>query len=317
MRILITGITGFAGGHLAEAILHAGNVELHGVGRRSEWPAEWRHLASHVELRSCDLCDEAALNQLLSDVRPERIYHLAGYANVGKSFQEADAAWEGNLTATRRLYEALNRCKIYPRVLAVGSGLIYGDPELPDLSQDESAPLRPSSPYACSKAAADLVGFQFSLAGSLEIVRVRPFNQIGPRQSPQYAVAHFAKQIAAIETGLQAPILETGNLSPSRDLTDVRDMTQAYIALMERGRPGEVYNAGTGEAHSMREVVEQLLSLTFTPIEVRQRDTLLRASETNVVRANVAKLRGETGWRPQFTLKQTLKDVLDYWRGQN
>ena len=316
MRILITGITGFAGGHLAEAILRQGTVELFGVGRRGEWPAEWRHLAATVNLRPCDLCNPSVLDRLLAEIRPQQLYHLAGYANVGKSFQEADAAWEGNLTATRRLYESLCRCQIDTRVLAVGSGLIYGDPELPDLLQDESAPLRPSSPYACSKAAADLIGYQCSQAKSLDIVRVRPFNQIGPRQSPHYAVAHFAKQIAAIEKGLQPPVLETGNLSPCRDLTDVRDMAQAYLTLMQHGRSGEVYNAGTGEAHSMREVVDQLLSLTKTPIEVRQRDTLLRVSETNVVRANVGKLRSETGWQPRFTLKQTLSDVLDYWRGQ-
>src|SRR5262249_53370432 len=147
------------------------------------------------------------------------------------------------------------------RLVSIGSGLVYGGTDSFDQGPDERAFLRPLSPYAASKAAADLLGYQFGRAGLLDIVRVRPFNHIGPRQSPEYAVAHFAKQIAAIERGRQAPLLETGNLAPRRDLTDVRDMVRAYRLLMEHGRSGEVYNAGTGEAHAMQEIVDHLLTL--------------------------------------------------------
>jgi GDP-4-dehydro-6-deoxy-D-mannose reductase len=316
MRILITGVTGFAGGHLAEALLARGKVELFGTGRRPGWGDEWRHLAGRVVQRPCDLCDGLALEALLRDVQPEQIYHLAGYADVGRSFREADAAWAGNLAATRSLYDAVGRWGGRPRILYVGSGLVYGEPETADQVYDERCLLRPVSPYAASKAASDLASFQYGRAPGLEIVRVRPFNHIGPRQSPRYAVAHFAQQIAAIERGRRPPALDTGNLSPLRDLTDVRDIVQAYILLMERGRAGEAYNAGSGVVHSMQAILDRLLALAEVRVEVHQRKELVRGTEVSAVRCDAGKLRRETGWTPRIPLDQTLADVLAYWRRQ-
>jgi GDP-4-dehydro-6-deoxy-D-mannose reductase len=251
---------------------------------------------------------------VVGNVRPDQVYHLAGYAHVGESFKEPDAAWASNLTATRYLYETLQAWGETTRVVSVGSGLVYGDTDAFDPGPDEHAVLRPLSPYAASKAAADLVGYQFARTGRLDIIRVRPFNHIGPCQSPEYAVAHFAKQIAAIEIGRQPPLLETGNLAPRRDLTDVRDMVRAYVLLMERGRTGDVYNAGTGDAHSMQEVVDHLLGMAQFKIEIRQTADLVRATETDIVCANASKLRKETGWAPQYTFQQTLLDILAYFR---
>jgi GDP-4-dehydro-6-deoxy-D-mannose reductase len=313
-RILVTGITGFAGGHLAEALLARGGVELHGVSRHGEWPAEWRHLESRVGLRACDLGDGVSLQRLVADVRPEQIYHLAGYAHVGQSLQEPDAAWAGNLGSTRYLYDAVVRWGGRPRILFVGSGLIYGDPDTAEQAYDESCLLRPTTPYAASKAAADLLSYQVTRAPGLDVVRARPFNHIGPRQSARFAVAHFAEQVAAIEQGRQPPVLETGNLSPRRDLTDVRDTVQAYLLLMDRGRTGEAYNVGTGQTHSMQEMVERLTRLGRVRVEVRQRADLLRSTETPAVRADAGKLRRETGWAPRLPLERTLADMLDYWR---
>jgi GDP-4-dehydro-6-deoxy-D-mannose reductase len=314
MPVLITGVTGFAGGHLAEFLLSQGHVEIVGTSRQGEWPEEWRHLSAKIELYPCDLCSRVALDALIRKLRPNAIYHLAGYAHVGESFKEPDAAWSGNLTATRRLYETVESWGEKVRIVAVGSGQVYGDTDSFDPGPDEQAPFRPLSPYAGSKAAADLAGYQFSRAAGLNIVRVRPFNHIGPRQSAEYAVAHFAQQIAAIELGRQPALLETGNLAPLRDLTDVRDMVRAYALLMEHGRAGEVYNAGSGEAHSMQDVVDHLLSLARVKIEVRQASDLVRTTETNVVCANASKLRRETGWSPQYTFGQTLADILTYFR---
>jgi GDP-4-dehydro-6-deoxy-D-mannose reductase len=313
-RILVTGVTGFAGGHLAEALLSRSPVELYGLSRRARWPEEWRHLEGRVKLWSCDLRDDATLRDRIATICPDEIYHLAGYAQPGKSFQDADAAWDGNLTATRHLYDALVRWGGRPRILYVGSGLIYGDPETPDQAHDERSPLRPASPYASSKAAGDLVSFEYTRTSGLDIVRARPFNHIGPRQSPEFAVAHFAQQLAAIELGRQPAYLETGNLGPLRDLTDVRDIIQAYLLLMERGRTGVAYNIASGEAHSMQSVVERLLGLVRVPVEVRQQSALVRSTETAVVRGDTSKLRRETGWAPRFTLDQSLRDTLDYWR---
>ena len=314
MRILVTGITGFAGGHLAEALPAQGQVELFGLSRHAEWPAEWRHLSERVVLRGCDLGDRASIHALLCEAQPERIYHMAGYAHVGRSFQEVEAAWAGNLTATRNLYEAVEQWGGRPRILYVSSGQVYGDPLTPDQVYDEQSLLRPASPYAASKAAADLASYQYTQAPGLHIVRARPLNHIGPRQSPQYAVAHFACQIAAIELGKRAPVVETGNLSPCRDLTDVRDVVRAYMRLMEQGRSGEAYNIGTGEVFSIQTVLDRLLTLTTKQVEIRPRIERMRPGEAAALRTDAGKLRRETGWAPQYTLEQTLRDTLDYWR---
>src|ERR1700722_19145116 len=241
MRILVTGVTGFAGGHLAEALLARGATVV-GVSRVGTWPPALLHLSGRVELRACDLCDDAALESLLREVRPERVCHLAGYARTGRSFDEPDAAWDGNLSTTRRLYDAVARWGGRPRILFIGSGLIYGSNAKDDRPPDELAPLRPGSPYAASKAAADLVSYQVFCAPGLDVVRARPFNHVGPRQDPEFAVAHFARQVVAIERGRQPPVLETGDLRPLRDLTDVRDTVAAYLLLLDKGRAGEAYN---------------------------------------------------------------------------
>jgi GDP-4-dehydro-6-deoxy-D-mannose reductase len=313
MRNLITGVTGFAGGHLAEALLARGE-QVAGVARRPDWPAAWRHLAGRVELRGCDAGDRAAVEALLREVMPERVYHLAGYPHVGRSFKEADAAWAGNLGTARALYEAVARWGGRPRVLFVGSGQVYGSADSPGQLFDEGAPLRPASPYAASKAAADLVSYQFARAPGLDIVRVRPFNHVGPAQSQGFVVADFCRQVAAIALGRAEPVLETGNLEPRRDFTDVRDVVRAYVLLAERGRAGEAYNVGSGQTLSMQEIVDRLLAVSGVSFEVRRRPDLVRTVDAAAIRADAGKLRRETGWAPALSLDQTLRDTLAYWR---
>lgn len=317
MRILVTGVTGFAGGYLAEALLAQGSHRVVGVARRSVWPAPWSHLASVVELHQCDISTLPCLEQILREVQPERIFHLAGYPHVGRSFQEPDAAWQGNLTATRSLYDAVTRWGGRPRILFVGSGLVYGVSASGGQGCTETDLLLPDNPYASSKAAADLISYQYTRFPGLDIVRVRPFNHIGPHQAPQFAVSSFARQLAAIERGRQAPVLETGNLQPRRDLTDVRDVVAAYLLIMQRGRTGEVYNVGSGQSVAMQTVLERLIALSGLSVEVRQTANLLRTTDQAIVRANADKLRRETGWSPRFSLDQTLLDVLTYWRKQS
>jgi GDP-4-dehydro-6-deoxy-D-mannose reductase len=317
MRILVTGITGFAGGHLAEALLAHGNHRVVGVSRGGQWSEAWHHLAERIHLYTADVSQSDAIEEILRAVEPEHIYHLSGYPHVGRSFQEVDAAWQGNLTATRSLYDAVVRWGGKPRILYVGSGLVYGGSSTGERGCTENDLLKPDNPYAASKAAADLVSYQYVCASGLDIVRARPFNHIGPRQSPQFAVPSFARQLVAIERGQQSPILETGNLQTRRDLTDVRDVVAAYVLLMERGRSGEVYNVGSGESFSIQAVLERLISLSGVVVEVRQKSSLLRAQDTAVLRADSNKLRRETGWKPRFSLDQTLKDILEYWRQQS
>jgi GDP-4-dehydro-6-deoxy-D-mannose reductase len=312
MRVLITGATGFVGGHLAEALLTRGD-QVSGLSLHAAWPAEWQHLAPHVPLRSADLAADAGFVEYLRDLSPDWVFHLAGYAHVGNSFREPDLAWRGNLDATRRLYDAVAEWGGRPRILHVSSGLIYGAATRGGLC-DESCPLRPASPYASSKAAGDLVAYQYTQHPGLDIVRVRPFNHTGPRQAPLYAVPRFASQIASIETGRQAPVVETGDLSARRDLTDVRDMVRAYILLLEKGRRGEAYNAGTGTSFEMGDILAKLVAMARVPISVRSKGSSRPTDDAAT--ADSSKLRNETGWRPDRSLDQTLADTLEYWRGE-
>jgi GDP-4-dehydro-6-deoxy-D-mannose reductase len=316
MHILITGVTGFAGGHLAELLLQQSGLRLFGICRQPEWPKSLSHLEGRVTLRGADLNDSAAMEQLLREIAPAQIYHLAGYAHAGQSFRDPAAAWRGNLEATRSLYDAVEAVGGKSRILFVGSGLVYGHPDTPNHAHDESCPLLPANPYAASKSAADLMSYQYTQFPGLDIVRARPFNHIGPRQSPQFAVAHFAEQIAAIERGQQEPVLETGNLSALRDFTDVRDAARAYVLLMEKGRTGQAYNVATGVAYAMQEVVDMLLSLAKRSIQLRTEPGLVRAVETAMVRGNPSKLRHETGWNSTYPFRETVKDTLEYWRQQ-
>jgi GDP-4-dehydro-6-deoxy-D-mannose reductase len=314
MRILITGVTGFVGRHLA-AGLRARGDEVIGLSRSGRWPEDGFPLSDPVPLRACDPQDARAIENILQEVAPDQVYHLAGYAHVGRSFKEPEAAWEGNLTATRRLYEAILHAGARPRVLYAGSGMVYGDAERPGQSFDEASPLRPTSPYSASKAAADLLGYQVWSTEGLPVIRSRPYNHTGPGQSPEYAVPAFARQVAAISLGRQPPVLETGNLSPRRDLTDVRDMVRAYLLLMEKGTPGEAYNIGSGRTWSMREVVDRLIEAAGVHAEIRQRADLVRTKEVATLEVNASRLRRDTGWSPIYSMEQTLGDTLEYWRG--
>ncbi len=316
MRILITGATGFVGGHLIERLVGdgEGGHELHGLARHAQWPNQLFHLSGAVILHSADLNDGDQILDILQSANPEWIFHLAGYANTGASYREPEEAWLSNWGGTFHLYEAIARWGGKPRVLFTSTGLVYGNPKGGEQSCRETDPLCPASPYASSKAAADLLSYQVTCHPGLDVVRVRCFNQIGPRQSADYAAANFARQIAAIEKGKQSPLLETGDLSGKRDLTDVRDMARALIVLMRDGRTGEVYNAGSGAASSIRTVLDTLLAMARVRIEVRERVDVNRKREASVSRADVSKLQAATGWRPEYPLEETLADLLGYWR---
>jgi GDP-4-dehydro-6-deoxy-D-mannose reductase len=313
MRILITGITGFVGGHLVEALAPRGD-QLFGLCRRATWPAAVAHLAGLAELLPGELADGSRVEAVLQHSRPDWVIHLAGYANPGRSYQEQEQCWHDNLTATRSLYDAISRTPFRPRILYVSTGLIYGEPDEPDGACDERTTLKPATPYATSKAAADLLSYQYTRNPGLDIIRVRLFNQIGPRQSSEYAVANFARQIAAAEQGKQPPVIETGDLSSRRDITDVRDMVAAFPLLLEWGAQGEVYNAGRGETYQMKELLDMLLGLSKVKMSVRQNHEPGRKADTAVTRADPRKLRQTTGWVPRIPLQQTLADILTYWR---
>jgi GDP-4-dehydro-6-deoxy-D-mannose reductase len=313
MRILITGMTGFVGGHLVECLVPRGDA-LYGFCRNGTWPAALAHLSGKAELLPGELTDTARLEAVINHARPEWLIHLAGYANPGRSYLEADQCWTDNLTGTRSLYDAIARTALRPRILYVSTGLIYGEPDEPDGACDERTTLKPATPYAASKAAADILSYQYTRNPGLDIVRVRLFNQIGPRQSADYAAANFARQIAAAEAGKLPPVIETGDLSSRRDITDVRDMVAAFPLLLTSGRTGEAYNAGRGETFRIQDLLDKLIAQARVKLEVRQRSEPGRKADTAVTRADPRKLRHATGWAPRIPLEQTLADILDDWR---
>ena len=317
MKILITGITGFVGGHLVESLAALGGHSLAGLSRRDHWPDSLAHLAGLARLHAADLLDSSRVEAVIRDMRPEWVMHLAGYANTGGSFKEPERCWSENLAATRSLYEAIARTDVRPRILFVSTGLIYGDPDEPGRPCDERTTLKPASPYAASKAAADLLSYQVTRNPGLEVVRIRLFNQIGPRQAAGYALPDFARQIAAIEVGKQEAIIETGDLSARRDVTDIRDVVATFPVLLELGKAGEAYNAGTGAVYSMQELLDRLLALARVQVEVRPKEGTTRRGDTAATLADTRKLRATTGWAPRIPLDQSLADILDYWRKQH
>jgi GDP-4-dehydro-6-deoxy-D-mannose reductase len=272
------------------------------------------HLKDKAKLIPGELSDATSVERALDEARPDWVMHLAGYANPGRSFQEADRCWHDNLTATRVFYNSITQSGIRPRILYVSTGLIYGEPDPPDEKCSERTTLKPATTYAASKAAADLLSYQYSRNPGLDIVRVRLFNQIGPRQSADYATANFARQIAAAELGQQPPIIETGDLSAQRDITDVRDMVAVFPLLLTTGQMGEAYNAGHGQTYRIQHLLDKLIKMSRIKVEVRQKVEPGRKSDTTVTRADSSKLHKTTGWQPRIPLDQTLEDILADWR---
>ena len=202
------------------------------------------------------------------------------------------------------------------RILIVGSADEYGLVRPEELPITEDTPLRPLNPYAVSKITQDFLGYQYHLSHGLHIVRVRPFNQIGPRQGPGFVVPDFARQIARIEAGLQEPVIRVGNLSASRDFSDVRDIVRGYYLALRAGKAGCVYNLGSSQAHSVEEILHRLLALSPIAIRVEQDPAMMRPSDIPVSVCDSSRFLADTGWKPQITLERSLQDVLDYWRAQ-
>jgi GDP-4-dehydro-6-deoxy-D-mannose reductase len=272
------------------------------------------HLRDRLSLRKVDLRVPEAVQDLMREVQPDRIYHLAGQSYVPVSWADPWSTFELNVRSQINLLEAVLSVGLGPRILIVASEQVYGPVSAQDLPIDEDTPLRPANPYAVSKATQDLLGWQYHLNYGLFIVRARPFNHIGPRQRSEFVAAGFARQLAEIEVGLRPPVVHVGNLEAQRDFTDVRDMVQAYFLALEWGVAGEVYNLGTGEAHSVGELLHSLLELSTTQVAVEQDPARMRPSDVAVVVCNAGKFLAQTGWAPQISFQESLRSVLNDWR---
>jgi len=313
-RILITGVLGFAGRKLADLLAGQGH-QVFGARLRSDRPAGDVPLSRRVKFVTLDVLKEDRIRHVLEQVRPEMIYHLAAVVPIRVSMDPQPArAMEVNVVGTVNLLEAVRKSGASPRILLPGSSEEYGLIYPHETPVTEEQPLRPSNPYGISGAAQTLLGLQYFRAYGLHVISVRPFNMTGPGQSPDYACPAFARQIARIETGQAEPVVRVGNLSPQRDFNDVRDVMRACAMLTEKARPGEIYNLCSGQARSMREILDSLLAMSRAKIKVQVDPDRVRPVENELVVGDNRKLVAPTGYTPRYSLEQTLADVLDYWR---
>ncbi|MCD6302898.1 MAG: GDP-mannose 4,6-dehydratase [Anaerolineae bacterium] len=314
MRALVTGVTGFVGQHLARWLLRETPWEIGGVAHGEARLAE--DLAGQVRIYGADLRDPEATRRIMADWHPDVIFHLAALAQVGASFQNPWRTLGTNARIQLNMLEATVAEAPAARVMVVGSGDEYGLVQPDELPCDEHTPLRPANPYAVSKVTQDMLGLQYHLSAGLDVVRVRPFNHTGPGQGEGFVAPDLARQVAAIEVGLQEPVMRVGNLEAERDLTDVRDVVRAYLLLAQQGVSGEVYNIGSGQAHAMREVLELLLRDSKVPIRVEPDPARMRPSDVPRIVCDAGKLASLTGWAPTIPFARTIADVLDDWRAR-
>lgn len=294
MLAYVTGSLGFVGRWLCEHLAACGD-EVVGVD-------------AEVDVTGAD-----AVRESMCATSPDVVYHLAGLAHVGRSWEDPLTTFTVNALGTLNVLEAAARCSPVPRVIVVSSAEVYGAAGSAPVS--EEAALRPVSPYAASKAAAELIALEEHLGRGVPAITVRPFNHVGPGQSPDFVVAALARRIVAAEREGGAEVA-VGNLDAERDFTDVRDVVRAYRLLAEHGTPGETYNVASGRSTTVREVAERLAGLAIHPIKLVKDPALVRPVDVPVFLGDAGKLAAATGWRPQVPLEDTLVDVLEYWRGR-
>ena len=309
MRILITGVGGFVGAHLARRLRARGD-ELVGVGLVDSPEATRALLAA--ELRA-DLTDPAAIAAAVAEARPDAVVHLAAQSSAGRSFEQPVETFRINSAGTWNLLEAVRARAPGARVLAVGTGEVYGpQPEGSRIAED--APFAPVSPYALSKAVADAMAEVAAEAHGLDVVRTRSFSHTGPGQTPTFVVPSIARQIAAIERGGAEPVVRVGNLEITRDLSDVRDVVEAYVVLLERGKRGAVYNVGSGRGVKLAEVAAALVARARQPVRLEVDPARMRPADVPYLVADVASIARDTGWTASTPLEITLDDVLEEQR---
>ncbi len=307
---LITGIAGFCGSYLAELLAGQG-WHVVGLDVAADAGERLRRLGLDSAVWQADLADAAVLQQIVAEVRPDQIYHLAALTNPAAPYR---ALYEANVYGTIHLLEAAHAAAPETRVLLAGSSAQYGPTQPHENPIDEAQEFRPITQYAVTKATQDLLGTMASAAGQ-RVIRTRSFNIIGPRQSPQFVSAAFARQIAEIELGQRPPLIEVGNLAAVRDFVDVRDVARAYTLALAAGRPGQVYNVCSGVGRSIQSLLDGLLALSTTAsIEVRPVPERMQAADVPAQVGSFARLAVDTGWQPLIPWEQTLRDLLDYWR---
>jgi GDP-4-dehydro-6-deoxy-D-mannose reductase len=318
-NVLITGITGFVGSHLAEhfcSVNNKGYYKVFGINRPRSSMHNIKHLLNDICLFECDMTDAHGVQTVIDNIRPDYIFHLAAQSYVPFSWSSPSDTFNNNVIGQINLLEAVSKICPCCRIQIACSSEEYGYVEQNELPIKETNPLRPLSPYAVSKVCQDLMGYQYFKSYGMHIVRTRAFNHGGPRRGEMFCESNFAKQIALIEAGKQEPIIKTGNLSSKRDYTDVRDIIKAYCMAISESCEGDVYNICSGNAISMQEVLDKLLSHTDMAIKHETDISRMRPSDVPVLLGDCSKFYNKTMWKPEISVDNMLLDLLNYWRDE-
>jgi len=315
-RVLVTGVTGFAGSHLVDYILTRNDCEVFGIQRWRSPLENVTHFMDKITMVECELRDASSTRDTLERMRPDWIFHLAAQSFVPTSWSAPTESLTTNVLGQLNIFEAVRRIGLQCRIQIACSSEEYGMVYANELPIKETNPLRPLSPYAVSKVAQDMLAYQYWMSWKVDSVRTRGFNHEGPRRGPVFVASDFAKQIADIEKGLKPPVLHVGNLKARRDFTDVRDVVRGYWLALEKCEPGEVYNLCSGRDYSIQQVLDLLLGMTKVKIEVREDRMRLRPSDVPVLLGDPSKFTAATGWAPVIPFERTLRDMLDFWRAR-
>lgn len=315
MKILISGITGFVGSHLAEYILTLKeDHEVHGFCRWRSPKDNLGKIYNKVVLHDADLVDLGSLIRLSKTINPDIIFHLAAQSYVLTSFNSPIQTLWSNVIGTANILEAVRITEINPVIHVCSSSEVYGQVSESDVPIKETCPFRPASPYAVSKVGEDMLAYQYWISYGIKTIRTRMFTHTGPRRGDVFAMSFFAKQVAAAELGLSEPVIRVGNLKSVRTFCDVRDAVRAYWIMANKCKAGEVYNIGGNRTMTIGQALEILLSNSQKRFEIRTDPKLLRPSDVTLQIPCIDKFRNETGWEPQIPLERTIQDILNYWR---
>jgi len=318
MRTLITGIAGFTGIHLAEYLLSkekdSDNIDLYGIDIVQDVSKDTKPVLDKAEVLACDILDKEETKKTIQEIKPDRIFHLAGLTFDPDSYQSPEKFYITNVFGTINLLEAVKQLRTNPLIHIACSSAEYGLILEKENPVTETNYFRPISPYGISKLAQDMVGYQYHRNYGLRIIRTRAFNIPGPGEREDFVCSNFARQIALIEKGKQEATIYVGNLDAKRDFVDIRDVVKAYWLALDKGISGEVYNLCSGKAYSIGEMLNILLQMAKKDIVVKQDPERMRPSDIPLQVGSFQKFHKQTGWEPIIPLEETLKDLLNYWR---
>ena len=308
MKVLITGIDGFVAGYLSEYLLK-NDYDVYGTTIKESYKN------TRIKILKMNLLDVENVNNVIKNISPDMIFHLAGQSAVGLSWQKPVLTIDVNVNGTLNLLEAVKNSNVNSKILIVGSSDQYGIIKPENCPIKETQPQIPQSPYGISKKTQEEIGKLYVKAYNMNIIFVRAFNHIGARQSENFVVPDFASKIVKIEKDAN-PLLKVGNLDTLRDFTDVRDIVRGYVMLLENGKIGESYNIGSGNVVKVKDILEKLVSLSNKEIKIEIDKEKFRPVDVPIVQCDNAKIRKDTEWIPEISIDETLKDVLEYWRGK-